>query len=541
MSDEVKYIYTAVTFAPVQGFIEKSRKLRDLYGASELLSYLSKQIIDAAKKVPGIEVISPGSSNIEQGIPNRILLRGDFPEHQAREVLLSAWKQVIHHCRQWLNDNLRHLGPYHWDDEWNRWANHSWEIFWAQADSPTSVMRELEKNKLGRDWIGINWIGESSSLTGADGIAFPGLGGIERNPMNISYRQEKDEIEKFYTELAKITESTTTPEIEGKFIDPKEKLSIPELTKRLVTYRDIAKCCQISCLKRGFQEIQRKPNRETNTPGQWTGWFMGDGDKVGNHLKMIAETQGDGGLIKFSEAMRCWGDGFYHNFQNNIPGIEGRVIYAGGDDFLGVIYSSKPQKPVSAFTAYEWLMTLNDRWQQHQQPITLSVGFVWVAGSVPQRDVLQHCRETQKLAKSRGRDRVTIRVLFNSGQYVQWTCPWGYLHILKKYRDRNGNTYSEWELQCRNEDYKPNWNHIYNDLAQLTARHAIDLHSPKTGSKHNTALTLALALFDIYFGEKQYLATNQNTLAIIGDDDPINIINWINDLINVGWKLCTDI
>ena len=25
-------IYTAITFAPVQGFIEKSRKLRDLYG-----------------------------------------------------------------------------------------------------------------------------------------------------------------------------------------------------------------------------------------------------------------------------------------------------------------------------------------------------------------------------------------------------------------------------------------------------------------------------------------------------------------------------
>ncbi|MFN7715048.1 MAG: type III-B CRISPR-associated protein Cas10/Cmr2, partial [Pseudanabaenaceae cyanobacterium] len=33
--------YTVITFAPVQGFIEKSRKLRDLYGASQILSYLS--------------------------------------------------------------------------------------------------------------------------------------------------------------------------------------------------------------------------------------------------------------------------------------------------------------------------------------------------------------------------------------------------------------------------------------------------------------------------------------------------------------------
>jgi len=29
--------YTVITFAPVQGFIEKSRKLRDLYGASQIL------------------------------------------------------------------------------------------------------------------------------------------------------------------------------------------------------------------------------------------------------------------------------------------------------------------------------------------------------------------------------------------------------------------------------------------------------------------------------------------------------------------------
>lgn len=536
MADEAKDTYTAITFAPVQGFIEKSRKLRDLYGASELLSYLSTKIIDAAKEIPGIEVISPGSPNIEQGTPNRILIKGNFPEKQARETILSAWKEVIDHCRQWLNDNLRHLGPYYWDDDWNRWANHSWEIFWAQANSPTSVMRELENNKLSRDWIAINWIGESSSLTGTDGIAFPGLGGIERDPKTISYKAEKDKIEEFYTKLATITESPTTSEIEGKFIDTREKLSIPELTKRLVTLPDIARRFGMSSLTRGFQEIQRKPDRDTNTPGQWTGWFMGDGDKVGNHLQAIAETEGDIGLKNFSEAMRNWGHDFTHNFTNKVPGIRGRVIYAGGDDFLGVIYSPKPQNPIPAFTAYEWLMTLDDRWNQHQQPITLSVGFVWVAGSVPQRDVLQHCREAEKLAKSRGRDRITIRVLFNSGQYVQWTCSWDYLHILKKYRDRNGNTYQKWERRGRDEKYKPNWNHIYSDLAQLKARHAIDLDP----NKQNLDDTLALALFDIYFQNREHLI-NHSSQIIGGNASYLEIISWINDLINVGWQLCTDI
>ncbi|BAZ08050.1 hypothetical protein NIES3974_47190 [Calothrix sp. NIES-3974] len=38
-----------ITFAPVQGFIEKSCKLRDLYGSSYLLSYLAWVICKAEK------------------------------------------------------------------------------------------------------------------------------------------------------------------------------------------------------------------------------------------------------------------------------------------------------------------------------------------------------------------------------------------------------------------------------------------------------------------------------------------------------------
>jgi CRISPR-associated protein Cmr2 len=82
-------------------------------------------------------------------------------------------------------------------------------------------------------------------------------------------------------------------------------------------------------------------------------------------------------------------------------------------------------------------MGLPKEWEKHGQDITLSVGFVWAAPSVPQRDILQHCREAEKRAKALGRKRVTIRIVFSSGQYVQWTCPWSYLHVLKSYCDRD--------------------------------------------------------------------------------------------------------
>ncbi|XGB42194.1 MAG: hypothetical protein LVS60_18930 [Nodosilinea sp. LVE1205-7] len=68
-------VYTAISFAPVQGFIEKSRKLRDLFGASLILSYLSARLVDKAKTL-NFEVISPGLLDIKEGMPNRILIKG---------------------------------------------------------------------------------------------------------------------------------------------------------------------------------------------------------------------------------------------------------------------------------------------------------------------------------------------------------------------------------------------------------------------------------------------------------------------------------
>lgn len=68
-------VYTAITFAPVQSFIEKSRKLRDLYGSSLILSYLADQLCDAARATlaspnaqwPEDPVISPAHINVTQG------------------------------------------------------------------------------------------------------------------------------------------------------------------------------------------------------------------------------------------------------------------------------------------------------------------------------------------------------------------------------------------------------------------------------------------------------------------------------------------
>jgi hypothetical protein len=281
--------YTAITFSPVQGFIEKSRKLRDLYGASLILSYLSKKLVDQAQQL-NIRVISPGLPNIAKGMPNRILIQGDFPQEQVIETLRTSWKKILKECKDCLERNVSVTQPdiyYHWDRDWEMWGVHT---------------------------------------------------------------------------------------------DDHERLSIPELVKRLITLPNTGipqkfRKEDLPFIEK-FTELQRKPEPENNKVSQWTGWFMGDGDKVGDYLKKLQTPEE---ITTFSEAMRNWGKKFQQEFeQQNL----GRVIYAGGDDFLGVFFDSKPTENSSEELkkkAIEWLLNFKDKWAEHGQDITVSVGFVWVA------------------------------------------------------------------------------------------------------------------------------------------------------------------
>ncbi len=190
-------VYTAITFAPVQGFIEKSRKLRDLYGSSFILSHLAKELCQVAISYLNDDpkaIISPAIINLTQGTPNQIIIRGNFPQTEARKSLNKAWKHITVNCRNWVEQQLPQY-KYCWLNEWNAWTNHAWEFFWAEGNSIGEVRQRLNEKKRSRDWTGINWQGESSTLSGADAIAFPSMS------LNLSPKEQTEEIRKFYKEL----------------------------------------------------------------------------------------------------------------------------------------------------------------------------------------------------------------------------------------------------------------------------------------------------------------------------------------------------
>ena len=577
--------YTAITFAPVQGFIEKSRKLRDLYGSSFLISYLAEAICKEAKQ-HNYEVISPALINVTQGTPNQIIIEGEFDKEIARKAMNKAWLAVSETCRQWIEDNVKDCGQYYWHRNWKSWGNYAWEFFWGTGYNIREARKAVNEAKRSRDWTGINWTGESSTLSGADGVAWPGMG--IGNPQKTNRHKQKEEIAKFYQrlsyelgkafiEIAKLPDkSAENIEKRGEeFVDPDEELSIPELIKRLITHMAIAKKIvnpvqeEIdpkvpNLLKKlekelnpeSFTDISRlksknSKSQESSEKEYWTGWFQGDGDRMGDLLKTFSdnpETEADE-LEKFSQAMMNWGE---HEFkpaiEKAILKAEGRTVYAGGDDFMGIFYrllKKTPEfTPLTGQECVNWFASeFPGVWKEHNQPITVSVGLVWTAPNVPQRDVLQHCRLAETSAKNNGKDRMAIRILFNGGTHIEWVCPWWCLPVLQHYRDRDKDTLKSLTL-AKGTKLKPNWTHIYNDVATLESRHAF--HG-------NTRI--AEELFAIYFPEcKDWIVKGNWWLHSDGETDKTGILGhelkdlkkdetelfneWFINLAKVGFHLC---
>ena len=109
-------VYAATTFSPVQDFIEKSRKLRDLYGGSIIISHLSARLVKAAL-AHNIDIISPGMPNFATGMPNRILLKNnhfhsnnqefeEWLENWTNTTILVEWKKVLTECQNWIQEAI---------------------------------------------------------------------------------------------------------------------------------------------------------------------------------------------------------------------------------------------------------------------------------------------------------------------------------------------------------------------------------------------------------------------------------------------------
>ena len=591
--------YTVITFAPVQGFIEKSRKLRDLYGSSYILSFLSWIICQAAYKL-NCSVVSPALPNVTQGMPNQIILEGNLSQNDIKQIqsfFNKAWELLADSCQDWIETNLplyengggNEQQWYYesWRRDWQLWKKYAWEFFWASGEpgeSITQVRQHINQIKNSRDWTGINWQGESSTLSGGDAIAYPYLGSkldpsdpdyqkkktevCKVDPRNYNYQEERTTVRAFYKILSQILgesfieinqlkvkdeeKAERSLDYGSSFIDPREELSIPELIKRLITHQAIIEGLKVRLREQlkleitedesseesedeyennqtipawklsqvardlrpnSFRELSRKKDKAEDEK-YWTGWFLGDGDGASKYFQSLPPEREGEELKTFSREMREWGRMLKRRQQQYLKG-KGRMIYAGGDDFLGVLY--EPERQIPASYCLKWFYSFKSEIWQKPQPkkISASVGFVWAGSQVPQRDVLQHCHLAESSAKSTGRDRIAFRILFNSGNYLEWVCPWWLLDDSDRleFAKKNMPILSELSQNLiesyQDRDKGKNWTHFYQDVAILESRHAF----------REQSIDIALGLIEIYFGCKSLCTQNNSWKEILANRD----------------------
>lgn len=487
--------YTAVTFAPVQSFIHSSRKLRDLYGSSLLLSHLGHAIsADATRRLGPDVVVSPADVSLSRGVPNTLVIRGNYSLSQARAALLAAWSKVLENCRQWLESTIQvsdfssipdgWTGDWEaaWGASWKAAARHSWEVFQGQGATIAAARQAMTVNKRQRDWSLPNWTGESSSLSSAEAVARPTMARVIK-PWLLDAEAAKQEARAMLGQLR--------DKLGDAFAGENEEISLLELVKRLITYRPILKTAFqlpgeqplrdaiVDDLLQNFPRLTtrsrsgERPNAENDQPESII-WFMADGDGVGRHLQALAEAgQGEEAALRsFSAAIRRWAASLYDQvpYAMGEPASEGpsrkaTVVYAGGDDVFGSLHESAPGKQdLTTADLWRWLETFPALWAEANQPqLTISMGLVWADAKVPQREALHHARLAEACAKARGKDRFALRLLYASGNHLEWTCPWPWLKPIRDhYRDREGRQGTD-----------ANWRHLGDDLVWLEERQAI--------------------------------------------------------------------
>jgi len=149
--------YFHFTLGPVQGFVAQSRRTRDFWAGSFILSWLSAVAMKAVEKQDGsivfpmpnkafMKAIEKGGDGPKQGcIPNRFMAKvgNDFDQKQVTAAVQAAWKALADEV--WKKD-LQGITNGKAKEVWIRQISAFWDIEWAmvQDKSATNTLDRLK-------------------------------------------------------------------------------------------------------------------------------------------------------------------------------------------------------------------------------------------------------------------------------------------------------------------------------------------------------------------------------------------------------------
>lgn len=474
------------TIGPVQSFIAQARKTQDLYAGSQILTELTGVAAAAAQK-SGIRLIFPSDIRPDSPVPNRFIgktlvntLDADLQEigHKvetavqehldflSKEALTAAsisstderfWKQINSHLDiNWLFYPIEGEG-----DIAYRTAYKAIE----QEMASVKNLRILRQNREQGRKCSLD--GERNALFFGKGTTNPkyltqgqivGTGGFWLNQneglsavsfIKRGYRKGKAKNGRSFPSTAEIALLHEISAKKGIFDMYKACLGNDEFDAQLCYkenltskylkkngYADVLEKCPPSVL----EKLRGEVFGSKELPKHYA-LIAFDGDKMGKILSGDVSIFKGNNLEEFQQAVSkrllVFANEVHQYFETPENEKAGKVVYTGGDDFLGFVSLN------SLFDVVSWLRHTfhqkvnkplkEDGYFKDEVNFTFSAGIVMAHYKIPLSIVLAKAREMEEFAKHNGgRDAFAIAALKHSGESHQtcynWVMEDGLLH-----------------------------------------------------------------------------------------------------------------
>ena len=408
-----------ISIGPVQGFVSQSRRTRDLWASSYLLSFLAGHAMRGAQSAGG-QVIQPAvdsdplyrwASGHREGHAPQL---GSLPNHfvvqvagspaevagAARESFDAAWRSV---CEAVWDRYVRHAAPAGDGTEeiWKRQVSGFWEIAWTagEADQDSDL---LDRRKHWRSNRPVVEVGDKCTLM----HDLQELSGYNR----ARSRDERERQDNFWNQFR-----------EGNGLDERdlrdnERLSAMGLVKRLFPLVSaqalgwrVNRSHWPSTIELAATSAADFPKGTTNQRPPFYALLLADGDRLG---RLVGTLGGDAVGAALS------------SFTSRVPDIVtehgGVTVYAGGDDVLAML-------PMEGAVDCAGKLAESYRASFHgHDSATLSAAVVLAQARVPLRSVIEEAHHLlDDVAKEEnGRNSLAVGVLKGSGKHCQWVSSW---------------------------------------------------------------------------------------------------------------------
>jgi CRISPR-associated protein Cmr2 len=394
--------YLAVfSITPVQGYINRARKLRDLYAGSKILSFLASVGLKVAINKGGKAVYPPDTKS--SSVPNKFVFTIDAENTGVVKEVMGRIEETIH--AEWLAlAEITGVPSNLIDDYWQySWAALPWNK--DKGDYPkthSKLQGLLAATKLKPNRIRKSQAGEKCPLCGENQV----------------WRELKDNFGRTEKLCGVCAIKRLLPESK---IPEKHDLYDLSNQKNFPITTDLAAHRYIRDNGLTQEDIERLHNeRDNKLPNiqKYYAVLLMDGDYMGDLVNKKKSPEEHSELSKTL-------DDFTANLRHLIA-KPGRLIYAGGDDVLAVLPLDSALETAKTIRE-SYIKKVRDRdHAQDKKHISISAALLIVHHKEPLREAIRDAHHVlDAISKEKAdRDALTIRLRKRSGgdrdMYFKW-------------------------------------------------------------------------------------------------------------------------